>query len=61
LHYLKAVDLALTAGKAHCSYHIEGVRLFALMTRISSMRVKVREWVIHEFEALVDILLEEVG
>ena len=61
LHYLKAVDHALTTGKAHCSYHIDGVRLFALMTRISSMRVKVREWVINRFDDLVGILLEEVG
>jgi hypothetical protein len=60
LHYLKAVDLALTTGESHCSFHINGQRIFALMTRISSMRVKVREWVIHEFDDLVGILLEEV-
>ena len=59
LHYLKAVDHALTTGKAHCSFHINGQRLFALMTRLSSMRVRVREWVIHDFNDLVRVLLME--
>ena len=61
LHYLRAVDMALTTGKAHCSYHIDGQRFFALMTRISSMRVRVKEWVINEFDDLVGVLLMEEG
>ena len=60
LHYLRAVDLALTDGTAHCSYHINGQRLFALMTRISSLRVRVREWRIDSMDDLVWILNNEV-
>jgi len=60
LHYLKAVDHALETGRSHCSFHINGVRIFALMTRISSMRVQVKEWVIEEFDDLMEILLNEV-
>jgi len=56
LHYLSAVNHALNTGKSHCSYHIDGVRLFALMTRISSMRVRVREWVINSIDDLYFII-----
>ena len=60
LHYLRAVDKALATGTAHCSYRINDVRLFALMTRLSSMRIRVEEWIIlrrKDLEVVIDIVV----
>ena len=58
LPYLKAVSVALTTGRSHCSYRIENTRLFAVMEGISSMRVRVTEWVIYCQEDLEMIIGE---
>ena len=51
-HYLKAIDKSLADGCSHCSYRVNDVRIFALMTRLSSMRVRIKEWIINDFSDL---------
>jgi len=60
LQYFKAIDKALETGRAHCSFHLQGARFFVVMERISSMRIRVKEWRIYgqnDLEMIIDQIL----